>query len=277
MKVFGLIGDPVRHSLSPVMHAAAFREFGLEAEYTLVQVAADRTGDLRAAMESLATSGGGNVTVPHKRTAAALLDSGSDDVRLTGACNCFWSDGDGGVKGDNTDVGGILAVLRSLPGLDLMGGSVLIVGSGERRQRRRSRRAVPEPRPFSVLNRSADRAARLVDRLNPVSPAFLSVAPPQTQAGDHDLVIQATSLGLQPTDPLPCEFGTRAPAHAIDLVYGRGETAWVKHARDRGVSAIDGLAVLFEQGVLSLERWLGRPMPIAVRNAMWDALESAAR
>lgn len=277
MKAFGLIGDPVDHSLSPVMHRAAFRELGLEADYVLVRVASDSPRDLPAAVRSLAASGGGNVTLPHKRAVAALLDSSSDDVRLTGACNCFWSDGSGGVVGDNTDVGGVLAVLKSMPRLDPVGASVLIVGAGGAAAAAAVAAGRAGAATISVLNRRTDRAVGLVRRLDPSTPAAISVAPRETHPGDFDLVIQATSLGLHPADPLPCEFGENPPAHTLDLVYAPGETVWVRQARAGGSEAIDGLAVLWEQGVLSLERWLGRPMSPAVRSVMWEALESVAR
>jgi len=259
------------------MHRAAFRELGLEADYTVVRVAENRRADLETAVGYLAASGGGNVTVPHKQAVAAMLHSSSEDVRITGACNCFWSDGSGGIVGDNTDVGGILAVLRSMRRLDPVGATVLIVGAGGGA----AAAAVAADRAgaatISVLNRRADRAASLVHRLDRFSSATISVAPPGTHPGDFDLVIQATSLGLDPADPLPCEFGERPPAYALDLVYARGETSWVRHARDGGSEAIDGLAILWEQGVLSLERWLGCPVSPSVRSAMWESLETAAR
>lgn len=277
MKIFGLVGDPVRHSLSPVMQQAAFRELGLEAEYRLVRVPADQPGEVRTAIGELARSGGGNVTVPHKQTAAAVLDVASDDVLLTGACNCFWSDGIGRLHGDNTDVGGILAVLQSIPGLEPDGASVLVLGAGGAARAAVVASSRAGAAGVSVLNRSPDPAAALVEQLDPVCRASISIAPTPINPESYDLVIQATRLGLSPADPLPLEIGDAPAEYAVDLVYARGETRWTKHARERGAQARDGLAVLFEQGVLSLERWLARPMPLAVRNAMWKSLQNAVR
>jgi len=277
VKVFGLVGDPVRHSLSPVMHEAAFREIGLEAEYRLVRVPSDQPGNVRTAIEALALSGGGNVTVPHKQTAASVLDAASDDVLLTGACNCFWSDAAGGLEGDNTDVGGILAVLQSMPGLEAVGASVLVLGAGGAARAAVVASSRAGAAGISVLNRNPDRAAALVERLAPFCQASISAAPTPLARGGYDLVIQATRLGLSPTDPLPLEIGDDPPGYALDLVYAPGETRWTNHARERGARARDGLAVLFEQGVLSLERWLARPMPLAVRDAMWKSLQDAVR
>jgi len=259
------------------MHEAAFRELGVEAEYRLVRVPTDRPGDVRSAMEELGRSGGGNVTVPHKQTAASSLDTASDDVLLTGACNCFWSDEVGRLQGDNTDVGGILAVLQSTPGFQPAGSSVLVLGAGGAARAAVVASARAGAAGISVHSRSPDRAAAVVEQLDPVGRASISVAPTPIEPGAFDLVIQATPLGLDPADPLPLEIGATPPAYALDLVYTPGETRWTRHARERGAWASDGLAVLLEQGILSLERWLARPMPPAVRNAMWESLQGAVR
>lgn len=263
--------------MSPAMHAAAFQELGLEAEYRLIRVPADRPGEVRAALEALSNTGGGNVTIPHKQTAAAALDTASEDVQLTGACNCFWADAAGGLQGDNTDVGGILAVLQSIQGFQPAGASVLVLGAGGAARAAVVAASRAGAHRIEVHNRTADRAVAVIEQLNPVSRASISLARVPIEPGGYDLVIQATRLGLGPVDPLPLEIGAVPPAHALDLVYAPGETRWTKHARERGARALDGLAVLREQGVLSLERWLGRPMPSAVRDAMWDSLRGPVR
>jgi shikimate dehydrogenase len=259
------------------MYQAAFRELGLDAAYTTIRVAAERPGDVRMAIERLARSGGGNVTVPHKQTAVSALDSASSDVMLTGACNCFWPDTDGGLRGDNTDVGGILAVLRSMPGLRLDGASVLVLGAGGAARAAVVATSRAGAAAISIHNRTVERAAAVVNRLDPVSQPAISIARQPLDPGTYDLVIQATRLGLDPADPLPLEFGASGPGHALDLVYAPGETRWAKHARGGGAWTCDGLPVLLEQGVLSLECWLSAPMPPAVREAMWEALSSAVQ
>ncbi|HYE89865.1 MAG TPA: hypothetical protein VEA38_02545, partial [Terriglobales bacterium] len=104
---FALLGDPVEHSLSPRIHNAAFQSLGLDARYTAIRCAAD---GVPTHMRTLA---GGNVTVPHKRVAAAAVDDARSAVRRTGACNTFWVE-DGTLIGDNTDVIGFERALRGL-------------------------------------------------------------------------------------------------------------------------------------------------------------------
>lgn len=273
---FGLIGDPVAHSLSPAMHRAAFRELGLEAEYRLFRVAADAPLRVPGAMRRLAASGGGkgggNVTLPHKSVAARALDASSDAVRQTGACNCFWRDEEGLLRGDNTDVGGIRTVIESMRGLDPRGVSVLVLGAGGAAAAAILAALLAGAASVSVTNRDRRRATELVERFPGGQVGLFEPAGP---VADFDLVIQATSLGLEPDDPLPYTFSGPAPAHALDLVYRPGGTRWVAHARQHGASAEDGLRVLLEQGLLSLQHWLGSAMPSSVRASMQRALDRA--
>ena len=274
---FGLIGDPVAHSLSPAMHRAAFRELAFEAEYLPVRVSAEAPMLVAGEMRRLAASGrgrgGGNVTLPHKSTAARALDIGSEAVRQTGACNCFWQDEEGRLRGDNTDAGGIRKVLDSTRGLDPAGASILLLGAGGAAAAAVVAALEAGAASISVRNRDRQRAAELVRRF-PEGRVRLFEA--DSSDAEFDLVIQATSLGLDPDDPLPYTFSGQAPAHALDLVYRPGGTRWMAHARSHGAAAEDGTRVLLEQGVLSVERWLGRPVSAAVRHAMRRALDGGS-
>jgi shikimate dehydrogenase len=271
---FGLIGDPVAHSLSPVMHRAAFRELGLEASYELVRIPSDRPEALDAAMRRFAGQGGGNVTVPHKSRAAGLLEIATGVVRRTGACNCFWLDAAGRLSGDNTDAGGIRSVIESMPGFDPVGARVLIVGAGGAAVAAVVAALAAGAGRVDVRNRTEEKLFRLVSSLGDPR---VGRAEPGPGTGSWDLVVQATSLGLAEGDPLPISLTDFEPGHALDLVYRPGGTAWTHHARTCGWTAEDGMRVLLEQGVLSLERWIGARVPARVRTEMQDALEEAAR
>ena len=282
---FALLGDPVRHSISPAMHRAAFDVLGLDAEYTARRTAPDEVGPIMRG----ADLAGGNVTLPHKLRAARALARPSAAVRATGACNCWWRRPDGELAGDNTDVGGLHTAVSRF-GFQPRGARVLLLGAGG--AARAAVHALLEGGASSVevLNRTPARAHALRDRAlahatdadraaGRVADAVRVVAAPHAGT-TYDLVLNSTSLGLSSGDPLPLELdrgavGARFSA-AFDMVYAAGGTAWVRHARALGIRATGGLDMLVGQAALSLERWFpGCAAPFeAMREAAVAALGS---
>ncbi len=260
------------------MHEAAFRALGLDAEYRLVRVPADRPELVGPRMRDLAATGGGNVTLPHKETAATALDLPAEDVRLSGACNCFWSDASGLLCGDNTDVSGIVRTLEDLIGVDSPAGSALVLGAGGAARAAAIACLRAGWERVAIRNRDPDRAERLVRGLSDAAGRRLplEVDPAGAPAGAPDLVVQATRLGLSASDPLPLSLEGLAPRFVLDLVYAPGGTPWLRLARSAGVRAAGGAQVLVHQGALSLERWLGRAPGPDVVGAMRAAIRPAA-
>jgi len=259
--LFAVLGDPVAHSLSPVMHNAAFRALGLDALYVAIRCATERTGPLMRTL--VEAGGGGNVTVPHKVTAAQAVDLVEGPCR--DACNTFGSR-DGRVVGWNTDVEGVGDALTRL-GAPASGGAWLLIGTGGAGR--------------AVLAAAGLRGAGLAvrSRVPARRDAFLALA---RQAGTTvvaetvcDVVINATPLGLAPTDPLPVTpFETPSARWVLDLVYGEGETPMVQAYRERGVAASDGRDMLIAQGARSFGCWFpGVEPPVELmRAAVRDAL-----
>ena len=273
LRRYGLLGDPVAHSLSPSMYKAAFVHLGIEASYEAVRVPGGDLDALAREMCDLAASGGGNVTVPHKEDAARIVDVVRPYAKRTGACNCFWLDDSGRLVGDNTDVGGFLHATRDLDGLDLAGAKVLLLGAGG------AARAVAVACEsagvgrLDIQNRTVDRAERLIEELE-LAKIARTVAVPVGSETKYDLVVNSTSLGIEPVDLPPLSFGEVTARFAFDLVYGRGGTAWTREAALARVPAIDGLSMLVRQAVLSLERWFGVE---SIREGTTDAMWVAAR
>lgn len=260
-RLLAVLGEPVAHSLSPVMQNAAFRVLGLDAVYVALPCSAAEVPTL---LQYVARrGGGGNVTIPHKGVAAAAVDRASDLTQQTGACNTFWSEGDV-VHGDNTDVGGVLAALAAL---DAPADSWLVVGTGGS-----ARAVVAAARrrgaAVAVHSRDAARGSRFETWTREQG---VTVSP----AGECSVVVNATPLGLagENADPVPAEVAPRATV-ALDLVYRRGETAWVRRCRARGLRAADGREMLVQQGALAFERWFtGLKAPVdAMRGAVHAAL-----
>ena len=258
-RLLAVIGDPVTHSLSPVMHNAALRALGLDAVYVALPTPAEALPPVLAALA--AVGGSGNVTVPHKEAAERCMARKTDLCARVGACNTFWTER-GELVGDNTDVPGVLACLKQL-GVD--GARCwLLVGTGG--AARAVAIAAAELRAeVHVLSRDAARAQRFADwaksRGAPVQPARGALEP--------EVAINATPLGLKETDPLPLD-PARAErlVAALDLVYRRGGTRWVRALRAAGIPAHDGREMLVQQGVAAFGRFFpGHPAPVEVMRA----------
>lgn len=270
-RVLTLLGDPIAHSASPEIQNAAFGEAGVDGVYVAVRCAAE---DLSGFMHGLARAGGGgNITLPHKEKAAAVIDVPSDAVRRTGACNTFWGV-DGRVHGDNTDVDGFRRAVRIFLDGPVTGIRVLVLGAGG--AARAALLGLLDEGAGEVLlyNRTAERARAVARRIGGERARVVPVIQGLDGEG-FDLVVNTTRLGLEPDDPAPMDLSrlSRAGA-AMDLVYGREKTSFVQCAERLGIRSTDGMEMLVQQASSSFERWWGRPAPI---EAMRAAVRSRAR
>jgi shikimate dehydrogenase len=258
-RVFAILGDPVNHSLSPLMHNAAFRALGLPATYVPLRCSAD---DLPSLMRSLGRAGGGgNVTVPHKEVAAGAVDVCRDVAKDIESCNTFWNE-DGRMVGDNTDVRGLIEALHQL---QVPNAPWFIAGTGGG-----ARAAVAAAQemgvPVSAGSRSAERQQRFEHW---ISARGLALVP----AAECRVLINSTPLGLKDGDPLPIEPGRFVHAEiAFDMVYARGETSWIRVMRPRVQRAADGRAMLVGQGGAAFECWYpSKRAPVEVMRAAVNA------
>jgi shikimate dehydrogenase len=265
-RVLALLGDPVAHSLSPSFHNAALRHCGINAVYVALRCDADDVAPLIRAL--CLTGGAGNVTIPHKRTAAACVERPTAALRRTGACNTFWAE-DGVICGDNTDVAGFQQAARLLLP-ELSGARVLLIGAGGAAAAALCALLDARVGHVSLVNRSQQRATLLARQLD-ADAAVVHVMPPapDLRQQEFDLVVNATAAGLTDGDPLPLDLATLGRAGtALDLVYrADGTTPWVRHARQRGVAAADGREMLLGQGSAAFLRWFGIPAPVDVMRA----------
>ena len=265
-RLVALLGDPVEHSLSPRFQNAAIRAAEIDAVYLALPVAPDRFAGL---LQGIAAAGGaGNVTLPHKTRAAALVEAPSRAVERTGACNTFWVE-HGRLHGDNTDVEGFGRAARRLIGSPA-GARALVLGAGG------AARAVilsliqERADAVHVLNRTPGRARAVADALDPSGRRVSVVERAAIEREGYDLLVNATSLGLGPDDPAPLDLGLPVRVGAVlDLVYREGGTRWVQAARRREIPAADGLEMLIQQGAASFRRWFDREPDVdAMRGAV---------
>ncbi len=263
-ELLALIGHPVAHSRSPRMQNLALSAAGIRARYQALDVepaAFDGTVDALKRKHAA-----GNVTVPYKERMRELCDIVTPLASRVGAVNTWWIDEHDRLVGDNTDVGGFDAAVAQLLARAPSDLSVGILGAGGGAA---GVLGAVESWPGCVAhvhNRTPERARLLCER-------FGSVARPADDVGiiaGCQLVVNATSVGLH-DDAVPLDPEMLAPESAVfDLVYRPNETAFVRAARTLGHRAMDGRAMLVEQGALAFERWFGVPPD---RDVMWRAID----
>jgi shikimate dehydrogenase len=247
----GIVGYPVSHSLSPVIHNAWLEAGGIDAAY-----AAFAPRDA-AGFEALVAAGragliaGVNVTAPFKEQAFALADEAGAAARLTGSANILVFE-EGRVRAESADGAGVLyALAEQAPGLKLNGASVVILGAGGA-ARAGAGALIEAGAALSLLNRTRERAEALAADLGPA----VSVAPDAGVLEDADLVINA--LSVAPDIALET---LKPSAVVMDMTYKPVVTPLLAAARARGLTAVDGLAMLIGQATPSFEAIFRRPPP----------------
>ena len=253
---YALMGHPVSHSWSPFIHGMFAKQLGHQLQYRLIDVAPER---FRAqALRFFLDGGHGlNVTIPHKQAAAELVNELAPRAQRAGAVNTIALRGPNQLYGDNTDGVGLLADLERNLFIEVSGQRILVLGAGG------ATRGILEPllerRPAQlvVANRTPERARALAGRFAGVGPLTgCGFAEIPRQA--FDLVLNATSLSLDGAVPPVPSAVFASSTIAYDLAYAKGETAFTRHALERGVSrAYRGWGMLVEQAAEAYQIWHG--------------------
>ncbi len=254
-RVYALLGNPVQHSLSPVLHNAAFQVDHRDAVYVALKC---EEKAIPALMRSLA---GGNVTIPHKGVAAEALDRATERVRRTRACNTFWWDGKR-LCGDNTDVIGFAVALRRLLD-DPAGLRALIVGAGGAARAAVHALLEEKAEEIVVIARNRARRREIEEVVGRHARRVRIVKQDKDVRGEgFDLVVNATPLGLKRHDALPFRLERLGAVRAVyDMVYAPGGTAWSNRAAASGIPALDGSEMLIQQAAAAYEIWWNESAP----------------
>jgi shikimate dehydrogenase len=259
----GVIGWPIEHTLSPVIHNAAFVALGMDWVYVPLPVAAAR---LPAALDGLGALGfaGANVTMPHKTRAAELIPDLSNDARLLRAVNTIVV-GTDGLAGHNTDALGFERFLREDTGFDPSGRAALLFGAGGGARAcalALSRGGLAE---LSVAVREPSRGEDLRAPLDASGTALWDVSIDDVSEVHEDLIVNATPLGVHGERlPLP----SLVPGVVgVDLLYRPSATPFQAEIREGGGSVFGGLGLLLHQAAISFELWTGQTPPLSVMSA----------
>lgn len=268
-----VIGHPIAHSRSPLLHGHWLKSLGLPGSYEKIDVAPEA---LHAFVAGMREAGfvGGNVTVPHKTAMLGLVDEADNAARAIGAVNTVWFEG-GRLQGGNTDAFGFMANLDAeAPGWDGSARQALVIGAGG------AARAVvygllDRGLSVRVANRSSAAAEALAQSFARLPTAHALEEVPGLLA-DTNLLVNATSLGMTGKPSLSIDLSGLGPSATVcDIVYVPLETPLLREARARGLRTVGGLGMLLHQAAPGFERWFG--MRPSVTPALRSLVEADVR
>jgi shikimate dehydrogenase len=266
-KICGVIGDPIEHTMSPVMHNAAFKLLGLDFIYVPFRVKAEELGKAITGMRALNIRGL-NITIPHKVAVLLFLDRLDPLAEKIGAVNTIVND-DGILTGYNTDATGFMQALLD-KGIKPQGKNVVILGAGGA-SRAISFILADSGAHLFILNRrlELDWAKELASRISQMfNTEVKAMELNRDNLGETlekaDILVNATSVGMSPdSDQTPVDAKLlRSSLIVFDIVYNPIKTRLLREAEAAGAKTISGLDMLAWQGVLAFEKWTGQKAPI---------------
>lgn len=268
-RVAGVIGSPVRHSLSPALHNAAFHQLGLDWVYAAFEVPAGAAPEALSAMRALGL-GGLSVTMPHKESVAGAVDSLDPAAAALRSVNTVVAEQDGSLRGYSTDGAGFVASLAAR-GVEVADRVVCVLGAGA------ASRSI-----IDALSRAGVAQVIVINRTAARAEAAATLAGDRGVVGDvgdqrgADILVNTTSVGMDSNES-PCDLSLlRAGQVVADIVYHPRETALLRAARAAGAMTVEGVGMLVHQAALQQQLWHGRLPDVAVMAAAAER-ELAAR
>lgn len=267
-KIIGIFGDPIKHTLSPIIHNAAFKELGLDYCYVPFLVKSEKLKEAVEAIRALNIKGV-NITVPHKEAVMIYLDEISEETKYIGAVNTILNENER-LKGFNTDAYGFVKSLRE-ENIPINGKDILLLGAGG------AAKAVAygilkEGAKVFIFNRTTARAYKIKESFNSIGKIeVIEKIKPEIMERFH-LVINATALGLKKEDPMPIEptFLNKEQIY-IDIIYP--ETPLMKEAEKRGCRVIGGLGMLLWQAAKAFEIWTSSNAPVEIMKKILNGIK----
>ena len=281
-RIIGIIGWPVKHSLSPIMHNAAFEHLGLDFCYVPFAVKEDHIEKAIKGIPALNISGL-NVTIPHKESVIPFLSETSEEVKMIGAVNTI-KIMDNKLIGYNTDGPGFIASLKEA-GISIKNHSLLILGAGGAAKAVVFQSAIEGAREIIIANRTIQKAISIKNQTEKYLPSVnlkttgIGYDELKDIIGRVDIIVNATSIGLKSGDPspIPNELINKR-LFVCDLIYNPPETSLIKYAKASGCKFMNGTGMLLHQGVIAFKIFTGSEAPIEVmRKSLEDALKNLNR
>ncbi|HZG72551.1 MAG TPA: shikimate dehydrogenase [Chondromyces sp.] len=257
-KLYGVIGDPIGHSMSPLMHNDAFHVLGLEAYYHPFHV---KPQELEAAVKGMKAIGvqGFNITIPHKSTIIPFLDEIDPLAKAIGAVNTVVLE-EGKWVGYNTDGEGYVRALREEYKGNIKDKEILIIGAGGAARAIYFTLASQGIKSIHLCNRTVERAKELADNCPyNATTSSLSLKEAEENLRRYDIIIQTSSIGMSPkTEETPLSVGfIKGGAFVSDIIYNPLETKFLREAKEKGATVQNGIKMFIYQGALAFEKWTG--------------------
>ena len=264
---FAVLGHPIAHTLSPVMHNAAIRALGMNAIYLAFDV---KPEDLIGILRGMGRMGFGgvNLTIPHKEVAYGGVDHLAETAIRAGSVNTIVFREDGSLEGHSTDGYGLTRAVGEAFGKSFENAEVLILGCGGAGRAAALEAAERGAARIRLANRNPERAGKLAQELYAALPlTAIHVAsawpPPAAETRTADFILNSTALGMKPDDDALLTPEHLHPGQALlDMTYVLRETPMMRVAREAGAKAANGLGMLLHQGARSFEIWTGSPPPL---------------
>jgi len=281
-KLYGVFGFPLAHTLSPVMHQAAFNKLGLSSFYLALELAPNDFNRLMSLKKNLLLDGF-NLTIPHKQIVMPHLDSVSREARLIGAVNTVVRKGNR-FAGENTDAYGFSKSLSEGLGWKSKGKTILILGAGGASRACVYAFCTGGAKKIIILNRTVSKAKALAKFFKRQFPKVCFAVDDFSSKNisellpDVDMAVNTTSIGLKRDDSAMAVFPkAKGKQFAVDLIYNPAETSFLRAAKRARWQTLNGLGMLLHQGAKAFELWTGRKAPVEVmRKALHGRIASVS-
>ena len=256
-KLFGVLGNPIGHSMSPVMHNDLFSLYNIDAEYLPFLVQEDELRDAVNGLRALG-AGGFNVTVPHKSSIIPFLDEVDELAASIGAVNTVVNK-DGKLIGYNTDGLGFLKGLDAYL-TNIEGQKILVIGAGGAARAIYFTLAKEKPMQIDIANRTLEKAVQLIEECPySISSKALTLKDASSELGEYDLIIQTTMIGMEPNiteQPITLDY-LRENSVVCEIIYNPLETRILREAKSIGARVQNGIDMFVYQGALAFDKWTG--------------------
>jgi shikimate dehydrogenase len=251
-KNFGIIGNPITHSLSPLLHNYWFKKYKLDANYSIIEAKENNLSDIVKKIKDNYLNGI-NVTLPYKQRIINSIDRIINDAEITGSVNTVLQDENGSIIGENTDVFGLQAAY--LKGLkNISNKKTLVIGAGGVAPSVILSLQKSGVKNISIINRTYEKCLFLKKKFNYIN--ILSWNNLQSEIGRHDIIINATSLGLKNGEDFDINFSSCSDdAIYIDTIYNPLKTKTFNYLKDKGIKVFNGLDMFIYQGQKSFYLW----------------------